>query len=95
MTEELKRLEATVRGRVQGVYFRQTTRSQAQQLHLTGWTRNEPDGTVKVVAEGPEAALQQLLTFLHQGPPGARVDQVQANWSAATGDFATFHIRQL
>jgi acylphosphatase len=95
MPAELKQLQATIRGRVQGVYFRQSTRAEAQRLNLVGWTRNEPDGTVTVVAEGPEPALQQLLTFLRQGPPGARVDQVESNWAMATGEFVTFHVRYL
>jgi acylphosphatase len=95
MPAELKQLHATIRGRVQGVYFRQSTRAEAQRLNLVGWARNEPDGAVTVVAEGPEPALQQLLAFLRQGPPGARVDQVESNWSAATGEFVTFHVRYL
>jgi acylphosphatase len=95
MPTELKRLHATVRGRVQGVYFRQTTRTEAQRLNLVGWVRNEPDGAVTVVAEGAEAALQQLLAFLHQGPAGARVDHLESDWPAATGEFVTFHVRYL
>jgi acylphosphatase len=91
----MKRLTVTVQGRVQGVYFRQSTRTTAQRLYLTGWVCNEPDGTVTVAAEGPETALEQLLTFLRQGPPGARVDHVETAWLAATGEFATFHVRYL
>jgi acylphosphatase len=93
MPMELQRLQATIRGRVQGVYYRQSTRAEAQRLNLVGWACNEADGTVTVVAEGPEPALQQLLAFLRQGPPGARVDQVESNWSAATGEFVNFHVR--
>lgn len=95
MSAESKRLQATIRGRVQGVYFRQSTRAEAQRLNVVGWARNEADGTVTVVAEGPEPALQQLLAFLRQGPPGARVDQIETNWSAATGEFVNFHVRYL
>jgi acylphosphatase len=95
MPAELKQLHATIRGRVQGVYFRQTTRAEAQRLNLVGWVRNEPDGSVAVVAEGPEATCNQLLAFLRQGPPGARVDQIESNWAAATGEFVNFHVRYL
>ncbi len=90
MPPSVERLHALVRGRVQGVYFRQTTVTQAQALKLTGWVQNLPDGTVEAVAEGPRPALDTLLAFLHHGPPEARVSQVQAEWLPATGEFADF-----
>jgi acylphosphatase len=89
----LTRLEATVYGLVQGVYFRQYTWQQARQLNLVGWVANQPDGTVRVVAEGSEAALRQLLAFLHRGSPAARVERVESAWSAATGTFVAFQVR--
>ncbi len=88
-----RRLEAHVRGRVQGVSFRYYTRSQADRLDLTGWVRNEADGAVSVVAEGPETALRQLLAFLHRGPPAANVSQVETRWGSPTGDLPRFEIR--
>lgn len=94
MSRATKRLEATISGRVQGVYFRGTTREQAHALGLTGWVRNEYDGTVRVVAEGDEPSLQRLLTFLHQGPPGAHVTHVVPRWQDATGEFTGFHVRR-
>jgi len=90
MTE---RLEAIVRGYVQGVGFRYFVVRQAKQLGLSGWTSNEPDGTVYVVAEGSPAALNELLRELHAGPGGARVDQVDANRLPAVGDLGGFSIR--
>lgn len=89
----MKRLEATVSGHVQGVFFRASTRDRAQALGLRGWVRNQPDGSVHVVAEGPEAALRQLLHFLNEGPPQARVTQVEVTWRAATGEFSHFTVR--
>lgn len=86
----MKRLEARIVGHVQGVNFRYYTSQQARRLNLAGWVRNEPDGTVRVVAEGPEEALKSLLDFLHRGPPAARVDRVEAEWPEATGQFAVF-----
>jgi acylphosphatase len=71
-----RRLSARVRGRVQGVGFRATTVSVARRLGLAGWVRNLVDGDVELEAEGPPEAIEQLLTFLHRGPPGARVDGV-------------------
>jgi acylphosphatase len=90
----VKRLEASIYGRVQGVYFRATTQQRARQLALSGWVRNEPDGSVRAVAEGSEAALQQFLRFLQSGPPGAYVGRVDARWAEATGTFSGFQVRR-
>jgi acylphosphatase len=90
----MKRLEATIHGRVQGVFFRRHTQTSARRLNLTGWVRNEPDGTVRVVAEGPEAALQELLHFLQQGSPQAQVDRVEFQWEQATHQFHNFEARR-
>ncbi len=87
-----ERLHATVFGRVQGVNFRFYTRDTAENLELTGWVANRYDGSVEVVAEGPRAALDRLLEFLQQGPPMARVDQVQHEYFPATGEFKHFNI---
>ncbi|MDR2011844.1 MAG: acylphosphatase [Rhodanobacter sp.] len=66
-----------VSGRVQGVYFRASTRSRARTLGLSGHARNLPDGRVEVVASGAPQALAELEAWLHQGPPAARVDKVE------------------
>jgi acylphosphatase len=87
------RLHARVHGLVQGVYFRDTTRQTARALNLTGWVRNLSDGSVEVIAEGPRPALESLLKFLRTGPSQARVERVEAEWGAATGEFAAFHVR--
>lgn len=65
-----------VSGRVQGVFFRASTREQALALGLTGFARNLSDGRVEVVACGEAAALEQLIDWLHQGPPEAQVSHV-------------------
>ena len=87
------RLTASVRGRVQGVGFRWFVRTHAQRLRLRGWTANEPDGSVTVVAEGPTQQLDELAAELARGPDGASVDQVDTRRTAATGEFARFTIR--
>lgn len=71
-----------VRGRVQGVFFRASTRDQARRLGLTGWARNLPSGEVEVVACGAPERLAALEAWLWQGPPAARVSAVEA------GDWA-------
>ena len=67
------RVRAVVRGRVQGVFYRDSCRAEAQRLGVRGWVRNRPDGTVEVVAEGPRDRVDQLLTWCRQGPPRATV----------------------
>lgn len=88
-----RRLEARLHGRVQGVGFRHFASVEARRLGATGFVRNEPDGSVTVVAEGPEPALRVLLAALRQGPPGALVRDVQVHWDAPSGQFAGFGVR--
>lgn len=74
-----------VSGRVQGVYFRASTRDRALALGVAGYARNLADGRVEVVAEGEAAALAQLEQWLHEGPPAARVDRVERTAMPAQG----------
>ena len=91
---DYKRLEARIHGVVQGVWFRASTRDQANRLGgLTGWVRNRVDGSVELVAEGPEETLQRLLAWCRQGPPGASVDEIQTTWSEPRGEFSQFRVR--
>ncbi|RDI97790.1 acylphosphatase [Dyella solisilvae] len=72
-----------VSGRVQGVFYRASTREQAVMLHLSGYARNLPDGRVEVVAGGDASALDALERWLWQGPPAAQVDAVTREPCAA------------
>jgi acylphosphatase len=65
-----------ITGKVQGVYFRHSTRVEAERLAVTGYARNLPDGSVEVVAQGPAGAVERLRQWLHQGPKMARVETV-------------------
>jgi acylphosphatase len=67
------RVRAVVEGRVQGVFYRDSCRREAQRLGVSGWVRNRPDGSVEVVAEGPRERVEGLLTWCRQGPPRASV----------------------
>jgi acylphosphatase len=87
------RLEAVVRGRVQGVGFRWFVVKEAGRLGLGGWVANEGDGTVRCVAEGPRPALDALLAALREGPRGAVVGSVSEDWLPATGRFEGFGVR--
>ena len=70
-------VEVVVTGHVQGVFFRAAMREQAEQLGVTGWVRNEPDGSVHAHLEGPAAAVQDLVAWCGHGPPAARVEEVR------------------
>lgn len=86
------RLEAQVHGLVQGVFFRHFTRQTAQALGIAGSVRNQPNGSVLVVAEGSEQSLEALLEWLRHGPELARVDRVDAQWGQALGAQSGFSI---
>lgn len=91
---ERARLVALAHGRVQGVGYRLFAVRRAQALGLAGYVRNLPDGrTVEVVAEGPRAALDDLLAALRRGPFGARVESVTTAWGPATGGLDAFDVR--
>ncbi|MCY1272595.1 Acylphosphatase [compost metagenome] len=70
-------LHGFVSGRVQGVYYRQSTQQQAERLDVDGWVRNLADGRVEVLLEGDEAAVRELEGWLHSGPPDAEVSAVE------------------
>lgn len=84
--------DLTVTGRVQGVSFRAATAAEADRLGVAGWVRNEPDGSVAVHAEGGREAVAALVRWLHDGPPLARVEHVDARPASDTG-AADFRIR--
>ncbi len=77
-----------VLGKVQGVYFRHSTRLEAQRLGLRGSARNLPDGSVEVLAQGAPAAVEELRAWLHRGPARARVDEVRETAAGEAGPFA-------
>src|SRR6187455_706610 len=78
-------VRAVVRGEVQGVGFREATVRRARELGAMGWVRNEEDGGVRVHAEGTEAAVEELLAFLGDGPPAARVAELESEPVKAEG----------
>lgn len=87
------RVHCLIHGRVQGVYFRAATQRQAQQMGLTGWVCNCPDGTVEVLAEGEQADVQNLVAWCHHGPTGARVTRVEVDWEEPARNLPPFEIR--
>jgi len=88
-----KRVILKIYGRVQKVFFRDSTRRKARKLGLTGWVSNEPNRIVKVVAEGEEKKLEELIKWCYNGPIIARVEKIDIDWQEATGQFEGFEIK--
>ena len=86
------RAEIIVHGRVQGVFFRQSTMQMARAMGLTGQVINCPDGTVSAIFEGDRSKVKEALKWCHHGPPAARVDKVEADWQNYRGEFDCFKI---
>jgi acylphosphatase len=87
------RLVASVRGYVQGVGFRWFVEREAARLGLDGWVANRSDGSVEVVAEGPDELLGQLVLQLWEGPAGSSVSDVEVRHEPARGNILGFTIR--
>jgi acylphosphatase len=77
VSDTVFRKRAVVYGFVHGVFFRDTVRRRAEARGVAGWVRNNRDGTVEAVFEGEPEAVERLVAFVHEGPPGARVDRVE------------------
>jgi acylphosphatase len=75
-----------VRGRVQGVWFRESARQRAEQLGVSGWVRNRPDGAVEAELEGDSEDVEVLVSWFGHGPPEARVDSVALDERTPVGD---------
>jgi acylphosphatase len=88
----LIRRRAIIYGRVQGVFFRDTTRRQAAARGIAGWVQNRDDGTVEAVFEGGREAVEAMVAFCRQGPPGAHVDRVEVSEEAPEG-LSGFEVR--
>ena len=87
-----RRVRLIIKGRVQGVWFRDSTRRKARELGIYGWVKNRFDGDVEVLAEGDEANIKELIKWCNQGPPHAsvsNVDDIDEKW---LGEFDSFNI---
>lgn len=89
---ERRAVKANVKGRVQGVGFRYSTQRQARRLGVNGWVRNERDGTVTVVAEGPKPAVDEMIRWLHEGPGFASVADVTVNEYPYEAKYSSFTV---
>ncbi len=93
MAEEAVRAHVVIQGRVQGVWFRASTLDKAHNLGLDGWVRNRPDGAVEAVFEGPKKSVRQVVSWCHEGPRMAQVQDVEVDWSEPKGDISGFRVR--
>lgn len=87
------RVHVVITGRVQGIFFRASTRDMANSLGLTGWVKNLFDGSVEAVFEGEISLLKQGVGWCYKGPPGAVVTKVDERWLDYTGEFERFEVR--
>lgn len=85
MQDERVRAHVFVSGRVQGVYYRATTRDTAEQVGVDGWVRNLDDGRVEAVFEGDPDAVETMLEWCHEGSSAASVSDVDVEWETAEG----------
>ncbi len=88
----LKTVYFRVKGRVQGVFFRASTRSTAEKIGLSGWVKNMPDGDVEGMVTGPEKPLQEFIAWLHHGPKLSSVTAVEIS-PHQVEQFSGFEIR--
>jgi len=89
---DLVRARLRIYGRVQGVFFRSTMREIANELGVSGWVRNMPDGSVEAVVEGERDKVEELIRWAHRGPPLARVERVEVVWERFRGDWKGFSV---
>ncbi len=92
MGDDPRRMHVWVSGRVQGVWFRESTKKAAEALGVVGWVRNLPDGRVEGVFEGPGEAVDKLVAWCRHGPDAAVVLAVHDEQEAATGEFEAFRV---
>lgn len=90
-TRCMRQVKLRISGKVQGVFYRASTREKAQQLGIKGWVKNEPDGTVSAVGQGSDANLRQWIDWCREGPSGARVESVEVE-ELAVATFQQFEI---
>jgi acylphosphatase len=88
-----KQIILKIYGKVQGVFFRDSSQRKAKELNLFGWVKNESDGTVQILAEGEEKDLKELIEWCKNGPNHAKVDKVDIEWLNFANQFNDFLIK--
>jgi acylphosphatase len=93
VNNEKARAHILVSGKVQGVFFRENTRKQAEKLGVSGWVKNLQDGRVEAVFEGNKDNVEKLVKWAKKGPIWANVKDLDVDWENYKGEFNTFEIR--
>ena len=88
-----KRVHLLIRGRVQGVYFRQSMMETAEKNNVLGWVQNLPDNRVEAILEGNDSNVDAVIEWAHFGPAGAVVDELKITEENYIGEFSEFEIR--
>lgn len=86
------RAHVFIKGKVQGVYFRQNLRIVSKRLKVNGWVRNLKDGRVEAVLEGEEMSISEVIEWCHAGPAEAKVDDVKVEYEPYKGEFSNFTV---
>ena len=87
------RAHVIISGRVQGVFYRVSTRDIAEQLGVRGWVKNKTDNRVEAVFEGEETAVKNIISWCHKGPPSASVSGVVVDYQKFLGEFQNFTVK--
>jgi acylphosphatase len=87
------RAHLTISGHVQGVWYRGSTKQQADDLGLTGWVRNCKAGQVEIIVEGADVAIDKLISWCRTGPSTARVTDIQIDFDDYRGEFVGFSVK--
>lgn len=85
-------MRVLVSGTVQGVWFRESTREEADRHGVGGWVRNLPDGRVEAAFEGPALGVEAMVAWCHRGPPNAAVERVEAKAEEPKGEAGPFKV---
>ena len=89
-----RRVRLRIRGRVQGVFYRDSTQREAQRMELRGWVRNRSDGSVEAVVQGPPKRVAALIDWCHEGPPLAQVAEVAVTEESGDTEELEFEVRR-
>ncbi|MGA6993728.1 MAG: acylphosphatase [Candidatus Deferrimicrobiaceae bacterium] len=91
--KDFREAHVVVTGRVQGVFFRASTREAATRLGVAGFVRNLPGQQVEAVLQGEREAVEKVIAFLREGPPGAVVKDIAVEWRKSAEPYEGFHVR--
>lgn len=91
--KRMKHLSIKISGKVQGVFFRVSTKEFVDKIGITGWVKNESNGTVSIQAEGNVESLEQLLLWCQKGSNGAKIENVEHKWDNELKRYRNFEIK--